>query len=271
MPAQPEPIESPTLRAFAVALTGMRGKNPKNGLAELLGYTPQYIGQIEAFKNYPSRKFAEDLDTFFGTEKMFADLWELLDENRDEVHLPPGFTDYVEREAHASLMYVFEFGVVKGIFQTRDYAHEVLKAGRTADETEQLVARRMDRQRLLAREAPPRIVAVFDEGVIRRVVGNPEIMKAQLTRLIELAEMPNVTFHIVAASKGAYPGLPGAFTILRFDDEADMVYTEGHVGGNLTDHTATVREHTVRFDLIRGVAMSADESLELLRTVLESL
>jgi hypothetical protein len=96
-------------------------------------------------------------------------------------------------------------------------------------------------------------------------------MKGQMVRLMEVAEMPNVTMHIVPTGKGFYPGVMGSFTILRFDGEPDMVYTEGRVGGNLTDHTATVRGHTVRFDLIRGAAMAADDSLELLRAVWESL
>lgn len=271
MPARREPMQSPALRAFAIALTGKRGTTSKNRFAEELGYTPQYIGQVEACKNYPSRKFAEDIDTYFGSGSLFTDLWELVDEHREDVRLPPGFVDFVEREAEAAIIYTFVAMVLHGLFQTPEYACEVLRAGRTAEDAEQLVAKRMDRQRLLTRAEPPQIVAVFDEGAIRRVIGNREIMKAQIVRLIEIAEMPNVTLHIVAASKGAYPGVMGAFTILRFDDTPDVVYTEGHVGGTLTEHAATVREHTVRFDLIRGAAMSADASLELLRTVLESL
>lgn len=211
------------------------------------------------------------MDTYFRVGGLFSDLWKLLDENREDVRLPPGFVNFVERESEAAIIYTFVAMLLHGLFQTPEYAYEVLKSGRTAEDAEQLVAKRMDRQEILTRAEPPQIVAVFDEGAIRRVIGNREIMKEQIVRLIEIAEMPNVTLHVVAASKGAYPGLPGAFTILRFDDSPDVVYTEGHVDGNLTEHAATVREHTVRFDLIRGAAMSADESLELLRTVLESL
>jgi hypothetical protein len=76
---------------------------------------------------------------------------------------------------------------------------------------------------------------------------------------------------IVPLSRGAYAGLPGAFTLLGFDGRPDTAYIEGHVGGQLIDHPDTVREYALRFDLIRGAAMSADESLTLLHAILESL
>jgi DNA-binding XRE family transcriptional regulator len=273
MVAQRDPYEFPAIRAFAAELEAWRGDAglSKAELAETLGYTPQLIGQLEAGKNIPSKKFAEDADTYFKTNGLFVRLWKLINETRHTAALPPGFPDFVAREAEASMMYVFEPSVIKGIFQTREYAYEVMKAGRTPEEIEQLVTRRMDRQEILSRPRPPRIVAVFDEVAIRRTIGGREVMRGQISRLIEVAEQPKVTMQIVPSSRGAYAGLPGAFTILGFDDGPDTVYTEGHVGGQVIADGATVREYTLRYDLIRGAAMSADESLKLLREVLESL
>lgn len=273
MVAQREPYEFPTIRAFAIELKAWRSDAglSKAELAEELGYTPQLIGQLEAGKNIPSKKFAEDTDTYFATNGLFVRLWKLINDTRHLAALPPGFSDYVAREAEASVMYVFESNVVKGIFQTREYAYEVLKAGRTPDETEQLVTKRMDRQEILGRPKPPRIVAVFDEGAVRRMIGGREVMRGQIGRLIEVAQQPHVTLQIVPSSTGAYAGLPGAFTILGFDDGPDLVYTEGHVGGQMIVDGAAVREYALRYDLIRAAAMSADASLKLLREVLESL
>lgn len=272
MTAQSESSRDPAMRAFAITLNAFRIKEglSKKDLAEKLGYTPSYISQVEASKNAPSVKFSEDLNTLFGTEA-FTEHWQNILDARTSGILPPGFTDYVEHESLASFMYVFEFGAIKGIFQTYEYAYEILKSGRSTDEAKQLASKRMDRQEILVRDDPPRIVSVFDESVIRRMVGNEEIMRGQIDRLIEIAEMPNITLQIAPLSKGSYPGIMGAFTILRFDDRPDMVYTEGHVGGSLTEQAASVRGHTMRFDLIRGVAMAVDESLEFLRAVQESL
>ncbi|MCO6006296.1 helix-turn-helix transcriptional regulator [Actinoallomurus purpureus] len=273
MVARREAYESPAIRAFAAELEAWRGTAglSKVELAETLGYTPQLIGQLEAGKNMPSKKFAEDTDTHFTTNGLFVRLWKLINDTRHLAVLPPGFADYVARESEASRMYVFEPSVVKGIFQTPAYAYEVLKAGRTTDEVDQLVAKRMERQEILRRPRPPRIVAIFDEGVIRRIIGGTQVMRGQLGRLIEVAEQPHVTLQIVPSTTGAYAGLPGAFTILGFDDGPDLVYTEGHVGGQVVADGATIREYALRYDLIRGAAMSTDETLKLLHEVLESL
>jgi transcriptional regulator with XRE-family HTH domain len=270
MVAQKEPYESPMIRAFAAELEAWRGQMTKVELAEALGYTPQFIGQIEAGRNIPSKAFAEDLDTFFKTNGVFVRLWKLINETRHLTALPRGFPEFVAHEVRASRMHVFDTTVINGILQTREYAYEVMKAGRSPDEIEHVVAMRLERQEILVRPKPLRIVAVLDGMALQRVIGGREVMRGQLEHLIERAEQPNVTLQIVPVDKGSYAGLPGAFTTMAFDDAADLVYIEGHIGGQLISDPATVREYALRYDLIRGAAMSADESLKLLHSMLES-
>ncbi|MDN3352314.1 helix-turn-helix transcriptional regulator [Actinomadura sp. DC4] len=270
MVAQKDPYESPAVRAFAGELTAWRGAMSKVELAETLGYTPQLIGQIEAGKNIPSKQFAEDLDTYFKTNGVFVRLWKLITETRHLTAVPPGFPEFVERELVATVMHVFDPIVVNGILQTREYAYEVLKAGRNPEEIEHLVTKRLERQEILVRPKPLRIVAVMDEMALRRTIGGREVMKGQIEHLIERARQPNVTLQIVAADKGSYAGLPGAFTSMGFESGPDLVYLEGHLDGELIGNPATVREYGLRYDLIRGAAMSDDESLKLLQSILES-
>jgi hypothetical protein len=271
MVAQRDPYEFPAIRAFAAELEAWRGSMAKTELAEVLGYTPQLLGQLEAAKNIPSQKFAEDLDTYFKTNGLFVRLSKLVNETRHLVILPPGFPEFVAREAEATRMYLFDPSVINGIFQTREYACEVMTAGRIPDEIEELVAKRMDRQEILSRRRPPRIVAVFDEMVIQRMIGDREVMRGQIERLMQVAELPTVTLQVVPVNRGSYAGLMGSFTILGFDDGPDLVYTEGHINGQLIGDEATLRDYMLRYDLIRGAAISADESLKLLRTHLENL
>ncbi|WP_243717036.1 DUF5753 domain-containing protein [Actinomadura sp. KC345] len=147
----------------------------------------------------------------------------------------------------------------------------MLKLGKTSDVVDQLVAARTERRKILDQEDPPHVFAIFDEAAIRRPIGNPEVMKEQIQHLIDLTELPNVTIQIVPTARGVYAGLPGAFTILSFQDEPNAVRVEGHVGGQLIDSPAVVRKYGVNFDLIRASAMSAEDSLNYLRTILESL
>jgi hypothetical protein len=168
-------------------------------------------------------------------------------------------------------MYAFDPIVIRGLFQTRDYACEILKPGRSPEEIEELVTDRMERQKILDGPTSPHIVAIFDEMALRRVIGGSDVMREQIEHLIYLAQRPNITIQTVPAKVGSYAGFPGAFTILGFDDGPDLVYTEDYVGGRLTADRTTVEEHKVNYDLIRGVAIPAEESLDLLRTILESL
>lgn len=273
MVAQKEPYEFPAILAFAGELMAWRMKAgmSKIELAERLGYSPQLIGQVEGAKNLPSKQLAEDLDTFFETNGLFLRLWKLINDTRRLAVLPRGFPEFVAREAEASTMHVFEPGIITGIFQTPEYAYEVLKAGREREKAEQLAAKRVERQQILARERPPRIVAVFDEMILRRILGGRSVMKGQIEHLIGLADRHNITLQMVPESVGSYAGLMGAFTILGFDDGPDLVYTEGHIGGQFITDAAIVREYALRYDLIRGAAMSADQTLKLLRTTLENL
>ncbi|KAB2340405.1 helix-turn-helix domain-containing protein [Actinomadura rudentiformis] len=271
-PRDPGVPQSPTeyfgteLRAYREAAGLTRPQ-----LAEQLGYTPQWIGQIEAGRSTPSEDFAKDCDTFFHTNGTFHRMWTWIQLLGRLKVLPPGFPDFLDREAEATMMHIFETMVITGLFQTPEYAYDVLKAGRTPEVIEQLVATRVERQELLDGEDPPHIVAIFDEGAVRRPIGDREVMRGQLRRLIELAQRPNITVQIVPSSKGSYAGLPGAFMVLGFVDAPDVVHVGGHVEAQLIEHTGTVRNYALRFDLIRGAAMSADDSLELLRAILESL
>lgn len=266
VPTSPTEYFGAELRAYREAAGLSRPQ-----LAEKLGYTPQRIGQVELGQNGPSEDFANDCDTCFGTNGTFHRIWEWMQDFGRLQVLPPGFPDFIEREARSSVMHVFETMVVTGLFQTPEYAYEVLKSGKTAEAVDQLVATRIGRQEILKRSEPPHVVAVFDEGAIRRPVGGPEVMRGQIQHLIDLAQLHHITLQIVPSGKGAYAGLPGAFTIMSFRDEADAVHVEGHVGAQLIDHPDAVEGYGVRFDLIRGAAMSADDSLDLLRSILESL
>jgi len=62
----------------------------------------------------------------------------------------------------------------------------------------------MQRQRILAKEDRPRLWAVIDEAAIRRVVGDPEVMREQLRYLmgrglLAEADTPLRRCHLIAS------------------------------------------------------------------------
>ncbi len=145
--------------------------------------------------------------------------------------LPDWLEMYLGLEASASVIRSFELQFVHGLFQTEDYARAVTVLGHKsapADEIDRRVSLRMRRQDLLATAEPARIWSVMDEAVLRRPVGGRTVMQAQLRRLAEAAELPNVTLQVVPFGCGAHAAAGGSFTILRFDepDLPDVVYIE---------------------------------------------
>jgi transcriptional regulator with XRE-family HTH domain len=149
--------------------------------------------------------------------------------------LPRWFEPYLGLEASASRIRSFDAQFVHGLFQTEAYARAVTALGHrnvSPDEIDRWVAVRMKRQELLTAADPPRVWSIMDEAALRRPVGGVTVMRAQLRRLAEVAELPNVTLQVVPFQAGGHDAAGGSFTILRFSepDVPDVVYIEQLTG-----------------------------------------
>jgi hypothetical protein len=141
------------------------------------------------------------------------------------------FEAYLGLEMVASVIRTFELQFVHGLFQTEDYARAVTMLGHTAapaEEIDRRVNMRLKRQDLLSGPEPPQVWSVIDEGALRRPVGGAAVMRAQLKRLVEVAELRHVTVQVVPFSRGGHAAAGGSFTVLRFGepDVPDVVYLE---------------------------------------------
>ena len=119
--------------------------------------------------------------------------------------LPDWFETYLGLESAATSIRTFEMQFVPGLLQTEGYARAVTMLGhQTAlpEEVERRVGLRLGRQELLSRAQPPRVWAVMDEAVLRRPIGGPQVMHAQLRRLTEAARLPHVTLQVVLTRRG---------------------------------------------------------------------
>src|SRR6266702_6592296 len=141
------------------------------------------------------------------------------------------FEAYLGLETAASVIRTFELQFVHGLFQTEDYARAVTVLGHTAapkDEIERRVNIRLKRQDLLTGAKPPQVWSVIDEGALRRPVGGPAVMRAQLEHLIAVSGLRQVTIQVAPFARGGHAAAGGSFTILRFGDPdvPDVVYLE---------------------------------------------
>ncbi|SCF48292.1 Helix-turn-helix domain-containing protein [Micromonospora matsumotoense] len=173
---------------------------------------------------------------------------------------------YVGLEAAAGAIRSYEQQVVPGLLVTEEYASAMIQAARpelTADQVQQRVRVRMGRQSLLTQDDPVDLWAVLDEAVLRRPVGGDAVMRGQLRRLVEVAELPNVTLQVLPFEVGAHAGMDGPFTILRFPDsmDPDVVYAENATGGLFLEKSDELQKYNSIFDQIQAAARRPEESI----------
>jgi transcriptional regulator with XRE-family HTH domain len=191
--------------------------------------------------------------------------------------LPDWFSMHVSLEGAAALLRSYEPHFVPGLLQTEDYARGVLKAGAIAqtrpEDIERHVALRMRRQDLLTRADSPRIWAVMDETVLRRTIGGPEVMRAQIDKLLQATKLPNVTLQVIPFSSGPHPGTYGPFVLFRFamPELPDMVYSEYLTGAVYLDARSEVATHLEVMDRMAAQAATAHRTKEILRDLRKEL
>ncbi len=142
-----------------------------------------------------------------------------------------------------------------------------------ATEIDRRVEVRTTRQQALDRTERPQLWVIIDEAAIRRIVGGPAVMRAQLEALLAASAQARTTIQVVPYSAGAHPGQLGPFVILGFPEPAEPdVVTMETVGGNLyVDKPEEVRLYTTAFDHLRAVALSPADTRAMLRAAAQAL
>ena len=88
---------------------------------------------------------------------------------------------------------------MSGLLQTEDYARTILAVnpGVSDDLVRERLAARLARQAILTRDDQPSAWFLVDEATLRRCVGSPHVMAAQLARLSGVARLSNITIEVV--------------------------------------------------------------------------
>jgi hypothetical protein len=225
-----------------------------------IGYDPGQISRIENGKRPPTELFAQMCDQAFpGRDGWFTDFYT---ESRTWIATPPWFRSWIEHEQHAGTLRIWQPGVFSGLLQTEDYARTILAVdpGVTDDQVNARLAARLSRQAILTRDDPPAVWFLVDEAALRRCVGSPDIMAAQLAHLTGAAQLPNVTIQVVPNI--AHTGLLGGFAVAQH-----AAYVETAVAGQVFEDPEVIADLLTRFDTLRNEAFRGSESLTLMEQV----
>lgn len=273
--------QTPTvrLRRLAVELRRLRGAADlsREYVTEQTGINNATLYRIETARARPQMRTLVTLLTLYGVEQAQRDYLTALCREASKQgwlrpyhsDLPEEYTAYISFEDEAQGVRNYESLFIPGLLQTEDYANAVIRGvlpAATDAEVQDRLTARMDRQAVLTRDAALKLWAVVDEAALRRVVGGPDVMHAQLDRLSSAAKAPNITLQVIPFSAGAHPGMPGQFILMNFEDpmDTDLIYIDSMAGDLFLESDAEVRRYKSIFDNLVAMALSPNESAALI-------
>lgn len=188
--------------------------------------------------------------------------------------LPDQMRMLLALENEASRISHHTVGVIPGLLQTLEYAQAIQATPDNAlpsEEIQSYLTMRMQRQRILDRLSPPFYHVILDEAVLRRQVGGPEVMSAQLDHLLSRGQQPHVSIQVLPFSAGAYSAALNSFIVFGGfagpDPSLDVVFLENQVGSLFLEEAPALQEYTKGFAYLRHVALDKTSSAELIAEV----
>ncbi|MFC4532960.1 helix-turn-helix domain-containing protein [Sphaerisporangium dianthi] len=234
-------------------------------VAARLGCTQTQVSRLEAASRTPSLSDAEKLDRLFGSGDgaFFTDLRKHIAARPSG---PAWFVDWADEiEPAARIIWSWDPLLVPGLLQTPSYARHIFgqEPQIAPEEVEARIEARAQRQGILDRDDPPLFVALIDEGVLRRQVGGPEVMREQFDYLLEVIERPNISFQVV--DPHCLIGLLGAFMIAELKDgRPHAIHADSSAEGQVTTDHDMVTSTRNRYEAIRLWAYPERVSIKMI-------
>ncbi|MFI7286683.1 Scr1 family TA system antitoxin-like transcriptional regulator [Streptomyces anulatus] len=263
--------ESSAQAAYGARLRGLREKRgwTQEELGDHNGYSSTHVSSVETGRKLATLRFSRSTDRALGLTGTEASFERELGQIKHG-SLLEGFPEFLGYERRAAEIRLYEVGVMPGLLQTSEYARvladsAVRRQAITAEQAQERVALVAERQAALVREKPPLVFAMLDESCLRRPVGGPEVLKAQMDRLIEFAEQPNTVLQVVPFTMGEHRPFSLPITILTMPDRSLMSYAESAQQGYLERESGSVVPHLTAYHQMQAVAPSQAASVDMFR------
>lgn len=216
---------------------------PQKELARRLGYTNAWLSSLETAQLRPRTDQVTVMEQALGLPPgALLAVYEQLDGES----LPGWFRPWLDEEKETTVIRSFEQAVIPGLLQTEDYARVLFNGDAKA------VQARMERQAILARERPPMLHVVIDEGALYQGRGGARVMREQLDHL-RAAVAPRITLQVVPSAVN--PRSMGAFMIANVNG-GEVGYAETTLRGIVTNSRADLAGLSAAWEAIRTFALS---------------
>ncbi|MFF7332598.1 Scr1 family TA system antitoxin-like transcriptional regulator [Streptomyces sp. NPDC008150] len=237
-------------------------------LAELASISVDTVASIEQGRLALQPDRAEQFDQLLDTGGALAVLVAEMPVREKVVQFAQSLVDH-EQEAVSLLTYQTQ--LVHGLLQTREYCLATFDARYPAlgsETAEQWVNARMERQLIWQREQPPVGHFIMEESILRRRVGDDQVMRDQIRQILEYVAPVHMSIQIMPMDRMPHAGLAGPMTLLETAERQHLVYLEVQRASFLVEDPVEVSDYYLKYGMLRSQALSPDESVRLLRGLL---
>ncbi|AZQ35927.1 hypothetical protein EJ357_22615 [Streptomyces cyaneochromogenes] len=177
-------------------------------------------------------------------------------------------------EGEADTVQAWQPMLIPGLLQSYAYACAAIHATAPALPLE-VVSERAEARRhridRLGRPGARSVAVIVDESALYRPVGGYAALADQLEHLLALeALQPSLSVRVLPQGIEAHPGLAGAFTLYRAAGQR-AVFVESLTSSEITTRPDDVAAYSSTWDRLRGLALSPQESVELIDGTRETL
>jgi Domain of unknown function (DUF5753)/Helix-turn-helix domain len=283
---------SPTVRRrrLAAELRRLRGNRTGGQVSRDIGWSPTKVSRAESgHESIPAAEVEKLLDFYGVADPLRGRLLELAEDATQRGWweeyadaLTSQYLEFIGLEAEAVSCLQWQADVVPGLFQTEAYARQLSAAFQTVVPTtppsvfDRIVRVRMRRQGRLTHEPVLQLSVVLDEAVLLRGIGDRGVMRAQLERLADVADLPNVDLRVMPLDREIALGA-ASFVILSFGPRSsaeagglgDVVSTESLNTELYTEGETDTYLYRLFFQAVARASLSPAESRQLIFTTIE--
>ena len=249
-------------------------------VAEKLLCSATKISRLETGTRRPSLRDVRDLCGVYNVDKATTDEFMELARGAREQAWWTQYEDlkldpYLGLEQVATAITSFTTFYLPALLQTEEYTREVIR--KVAPKMDpgiyrQRVEVRMLRQKVLEKIDRPRYRVLLDESVLRRPVGGPELMVAQIKKILQAEREGKASIQIIPFDYGVLAAEDSNFVLLEFDQTTSIsptVFVEGLTRNQYLENSADVVRYKEAVDYLRDSGLNARNSVEHMTEMLK--
>ncbi|WP_188187507.1 helix-turn-helix domain-containing protein [Nonomuraea sp. SYSU D8015] len=227
------------------------------------GYSKSRIGNVERGDEAPTREMIVKLEEVLGLDGELLQHWPAISGGAG----PDWFRPWppIERRAHSILTYAAM--AFPGLVQTEDYARALFagEPNTTPKQVEDALTARLERQTIFKRAKPPGYLAVLDEGLLYRPIGDGDVVRRQLDHVIKMVEQRLIAVQILPYDARCTAATTGPIVLALEDGVPIAGLLENALQGRVITDADEIARLIDRLDTIRRSALPQHLSVKLIK------